>query len=1849
MQDGFFFREEEEPLQLLRIVTVKVLNRYEPFKKSEANKMKKSGSRILGLLLAILMIIQVPYSALAENLEIGALEASSYETEASYDAAGIAEADNAVEETVAEDTTADEESTENLPAQSEIDFYEEDLTEETDILLEETEGDAALLSEEQILGEEVEAETESVEAVTATAEEPATETTEEAKEIQVTINVSKDGKFLDDKEGNPMAGRTVTLTGQSSYTMDDALKEAHRLYYKDGVEGYDFHTVEGAYAVGYIYKLWGWEKDQVPAIRFSINHDNRNYKASLTRTIQDGDEMHFYIQQQSDNSLEKLAFFTQTDMTVMDNEQITLQLRQYEGYMETFTNCEGASIYVDGVKQEGLITDENGKVTMPALVAREEPYFITAEKLTDAGITAISAAYIRINVIKNATFSGEYLESVTMKNVSPDKEKESTVTMSGENQVFTIPAEMVFNGIYNKMYLSAKLTESAPDNCVMYAVYTDKRTEEIHRVKLDHDAMTYLPNAISQNSLVVSGHTYPQAIDSVAIEIRQDGIVVQTCNIPIYYRNHLRSIQITDSRGRSYDCGFQDTDEDQHNLEITVPENMASLQLALYTSTGIAWEKDETTGKTVASRIAVNGTEINSSTVVPDWSNGQTSFTIAITLGDVVQEECCEKASYVITVKKGDIDYTPEVTIKAENMKEKISYPQYAVYQGDEAVVLEAEVGVEDSEQGNLSYSWYYAQSEGISGVPPISEWEKYTQLEGEHEKTCTIPTDTVADLTGYVCLVDYTINEKVYSSKSGYLCFKIIPKEVEQPEISQQPQGLLLQSGKTVTDSLTVELETKPRIDLVAQYQWYKSTDENTETGEAVTDMATGNSSYIPDVPEQGTEYYYCKVRYYRDCCIDGVRRALYSEEVCSDIAQVTRIEEEMPWNGAGTIADPYQIQNLQDLESLREKVNDDGYSFAGISFVMTSDIDLPSNWSPIGGVESGKDGPGNGEYMWPFSGMFDGGNHLITVAKDGLPLFRYTRNATIENLNIYGERIRGYGLINEYVVDYGTDGVYNTGCPDTAIIRNVTIKSGTQTLKSGLIGGYASGANHILIENCKVEKGVVIGYSQNEVAIGSFAGAMNGVIRNCYSEANVYGYSKVGGIAGSKGQAMGQCSIENCSFTGTVSASGNWAGGILGSGYEADSAPNTPVASVKNCYVAGTVSGAANVGGIFGGEPSCKQCWGNGSGSITNNFFYGTVSGSSNVGAIVGYLRSFDKFQDISNNYFLDTCGASKGIGTIEVILTLPGVAQDLPSEKDSSYGIDYTFDQTKYCFSKTTAEFADGTVTAGLNSGNYQNWTQGSSYPVYGQGAYATSLSLTGDYKKEYYIGEELDLSGGTFTVTWSDGTKTHPEASEITAIGYDANTQGSQMLTLKYGAVETTITVGVLLPSGQIEISFTLLGDYEHDSDADQNYHTLANNNLETWVPETKMVVSNNATVKDVLEEVLTANGMTWVNKNGNYVSAITRKGVKMAEFTNGKKSGWMYTLNGKHPNVAINAQYLKNGDILVFHYTDDFVHESHDHQWSGSWSSNGVVHWHACEWGCGQTKDQASHTWGSWKTTTKATVFAPAIQIRNCSVCGWKETRNTGNKLTPVLTLPGKLTSFNMKKNQSVSFGITMANGDSIASVTSGNSKILKVVSVNKKNGKITLKGLKTGSTKLTIKLASKKSVTYKVKVVSSAVKTTAVSVTNVTNKKLTLAKGKSYALKTERKPFTSTQTVTYASSNKKVVAVNGKGVLTAKKAGRAKITVKSGSKKVVVTVTVPQTKTTALSVTSSVTVKKGKTYALKVKKTPANSDQSVTYTTSNKKIATVTSAGKIKGVKKGTTTITVKSGSIIKKIKVTVK
>lgn len=130
----------------------------------------------------------------------------------------------------------------------------------------------------------------------------------------------------------------------------------------------------------------------------------------------------------------------------------------------------------------------------------------------------------------------------------------------------------------------------------------------------------------------------------------------------------------------------------------------------------------------------------------------------------------------------------------------------------------------------------------------------------------------------------------------------------------------------------------------------------------------------------------------------------------------------------------------------------------------------------------------------------------------------------------------------------------------------------------------------------------------------------------------------------------------------------------------------------------------------------------------------------------------------------------------------------------------------------------------------------------------------------------------------------------------------------------------------------------------------------------------------------------------------------------------------------------------------------------------------------------------------------------------------------------------------------------------------------------------------------------------------------------------------------------------YTSSNKAVATVNSKGVVYGVKAGTVTITVetKMGARaqcKVKVTKNVVKTKKITLKNVkkSKVSLKKKGTFTIKAEISPKNSTEKITYASSNKKIATVNTKGKITGKKKGNCVVTVKSGSKSKKVLVTVK
>ena len=127
----------------------------------------------------------------------------------------------------------------------------------------------------------------------------------------------------------------------------------------------------------------------------------------------------------------------------------------------------------------------------------------------------------------------------------------------------------------------------------------------------------------------------------------------------------------------------------------------------------------------------------------------------------------------------------------------------------------------------------------------------------------------------------------------------------------------------------------------------------------------------------------------------------------------------------------------------------------------------------------------------------------------------------------------------------------------------------------------------------------------------------------------------------------------------------------------------------------------------------------------------------------------------------------------------------------------------------------------------------------------------------------------------------------------------------------------------------------------------------------------------------------------------------------------------------------------------------------------------------------------------------------------------------------------------------------------------------------------------------------------------------------------------------------------WKSSNSKIVRVSKTGRLTAqKKVGKATITItlKSGiSKKISVKVQKSAVKTTKITgLPFKITLNKGSQKVLKPIRQPFTSVEKITYSSSNKKVVSVTSKGKLKAIKAGTAKITVKAGKKKFVIKVTV-
>ncbi len=212
----------------------------------------------------------------------------------------------------------------------------------------------------------------------------------------------------------------------------------------------------------------------------------------------------------------------------------------------------------------------------------------------------------------------------------------------------------------------------------------------------------------------------------------------------------------------------------------------------------------------------------------------------------------------------------------------------------------------------------------------------------------------------------------------------------------------------------------------------------------------------------------------------------------------------ETADFEGEGTAANPYKIQNVDDLKLLAENVNN-GEAYANTYFKLTANIDLNNepNWTPIGTEDT------------LFQGTFDGGGHQITNLKIGKReyggLFGNVWGATIQNCNVTGE-VNGYNYSGG-IVGYANDNTHILNCSFQGNVE------GNGQDRGGIVGSTSIG--------CDVSGCFVTGTVTGGNCVGGIAGNGVGTIKNCYALADVTAAGdSAGGIAG----IARNSEIQNC-----------------------------------------------------------------------------------------------------------------------------------------------------------------------------------------------------------------------------------------------------------------------------------------------------------------------------------------------------------------------------------------------------------------------------------------------------------------------------------------------------------------------------------------------------------------------------------------------------------------------------------------------------------------------------------------------------------------------------------------------
>ncbi|HWQ80423.1 MAG TPA: S-layer homology domain-containing protein [Anaerovoracaceae bacterium] len=134
-------------------------------------------------------------------------------------------------------------------------------------------------------------------------------------------------------------------------------------------------------------------------------------------------------------------------------------------------------------------------------------------------------------------------------------------------------------------------------------------------------------------------------------------------------------------------------------------------------------------------------------------------------------------------------------------------------------------------------------------------------------------------------------------------------------------------------------------------------------------------------------------------------------------------------------------------------------------------------------------------------------------------------------------------------------------------------------------------------------------------------------------------------------------------------------------------------------------------------------------------------------------------------------------------------------------------------------------------------------------------------------------------------------------------------------------------------GDFQVSFRLIGATRSSGDIDLKDGNYKGSKYITWIATQKYTMKEGDTVYDLYTQALAAAGLNSNGASGNYVRTIEAPdilgGYKISEFTNGGRSGWMYSIDGSHPSEGLMKWPLESGDKVIWHYVNDYSYEVTD--------------------------------------------------------------------------------------------------------------------------------------------------------------------------------------------------------------------------------------------------------------------------------------------------------------------------------